>query len=174
MLRRAAVCDAVLSQRRYSALVFTEDNVELDTGIWTAIARRHGVRTVILPYTMSNTAEFAESHVHHPPMQVSASLQNRLVALLFPQWTLRHKGQHFLRSTYAKAIAVELLGLTPPNPWLMNSGHADAIAVESDAMRDYCLAAGLPARQLVTTGSLTDDVMAEVLDSVARAAPCIS
>ncbi len=166
MLRRAAICEAVLSERRYSAIVITEDNFELDTGVWIAVARRHGVRTIILPYTMSNTAEFAESYVHFPPMQASASVQNRLVALLFPHWTLRYKGRHFLRTTYAKAIAVELLGLTPPNPWLMNSGHADAIAVESDAMRDYCLRGGHPARQLVTTGSLTDDILADVLDGV--------
>src|SRR5439155_13787878 len=31
MLRRAAVCEAILSQRPYSAVVMSEDNVELDT-----------------------------------------------------------------------------------------------------------------------------------------------
>ena len=168
MLRRAAVCEAVLAQRPYSTLVIPEDNLELDTGIWLAIARRHGGRSIILPYTMSNTEEFAESSVHHPPLQVDASSQNQLVARLFPGWALRYKGRHFLRSTYAKSIAVELLGLTPPNPWLMNSGHADAIAVESAAMRNYCLAAGLPARQLVVTGSLADDVLADVLDGLSQ------
>ena len=29
-----------------------------------------------------------------------------------------------LRTKFAKALAVELLGLTPPNPWLLNSGYA--------------------------------------------------
>jgi hypothetical protein len=166
MLRRAAICDAVLSERPYSAVVISEDNVELDTGVWTAIARRHGVRSIIVPYTMSNAAEFAESFVHHPSFRVHAAYQNYLVARLFPEWTLRYKGCHFLRSTCAKVIAVELLGLTPPDPWVMNSGYADAIAVESIAMHDYCLAAGLPARQLVTTGSLTDDIIAAVLDDI--------
>src|SRR5262249_55688539 len=167
MLRRAAVCKAVLSQRNYSAVVMSEDNVELDTAVWIAVVRRHGVRSIIVPYTISNTAEFAESYVHHPPYQVGASPQNDLVARMFSRWALRYKGQHFLRSTYAKAIAVELLGLTPPDPWLLNSGHSDAIAVESEAMHCYYRAAGIPAYQLVTTGSLSDDVIAGVLKDVA-------
>jgi hypothetical protein len=60
-------------------------------------------------------------------------------------------------------VAVESLGLTPPEPWILNSGYADAIAVESAAMYDYYCAAGIPARQLVNTGSLPDDVMARGL-----------
>jgi hypothetical protein len=168
MLRRAAVCDAVLSQRRYSAVILSEDNVELDTGIWTTIARRHGVRSIIVPYTMSDMAEFAESFVNHSAFQVGATYQNSLVARLFPEWTLQYKGSHFLRSTYGKVIAVELLGLKPPNPWIMNSGYADAIAVESVAMREYCLAASLPASQLVVTGSLADDIIAVGLNDMPR------
>src|SRR5262245_24436154 len=163
MLRRATVCDAVLRQRDYAAIVLCEDNVQLDTAVWITVARRHNVRSVIVPYTISNTAEFAESYVHHTPYQVEATQENRIVARLFPEWTLTYKGRHFLRSNYAKTIAVEQLGLTPTNPWLLNSGHADAIAVESAAMYEYYCDAGIPACQLVPTGSLTDDVIAAVL-----------
>ena len=81
---------------------------------------------------------------------------------------LDYKGRRFLRTSYAKIIAVEQLNLTPPNPWLLNSGYADAIAVESDAMQDYYKAAGIPAGQLVTTGSMTDDVMTKVAAEAAQ------
>jgi hypothetical protein len=111
---------------------------------------------------MSNAEEFAESFVNQPAFQVNASYQNYLVGHMFPHWTLKHKGRYFLRSSWAKVLAVELLGIAPPNPWVMNSGYADAIAVESVAMHEYSLAAGLPAKQLVITGSLTDDVIAQV------------
>jgi hypothetical protein len=168
MLKRAGIADAVLSERCYSAIVLSEENVELDTAAWVAVARRKGVRSVIVPYTISNTTEFIESYVGHAPYQVSASPQNRTVARLFPRWTERHKGHHFLRTSYAKVVAVERLGLTPPNPWLLNSGYVDAIAVESQAMHDYYRAAGIPEQQLVMTGSLTDDLMADVLRQAAE------
>jgi hypothetical protein len=167
MLKRAAVAAEVLAQRTYSAIVLSEENVELDTAVWVAVARRKGVRSIIVPFTISNTAEFIESYVGHAPYQVSANPQNRLVARLFPEWTERQKGHHFLRTHYAKVLAVERLGLTPPNPWLLNSGYVDAIAVESLAMHDYYRAAGIPEQQLVTTGSLTDDLMADVLRQAA-------
>ena len=162
MRKRAAVSDALLKSRRWQAVVMCEDNVELDTGIWIDTAKRYGIRSIIVPYTISNTVEFAESYVGHAPYQVQATAQNRLVGRLFPKWVLDYKGRRFLRTSYAKIIAVEQLNLTPPNPWLLNSGYADAIAVESDAMQDYYKAAGIPAGQLVTTGSMTDDVMMKV------------
>ena len=168
MLKRAAVADAVLTSRRWASIVICEDNVELDTGIWVAIARKYGIRSIIVPYTISNTAEFAESYVNHVPYQVQTNPQNGLIAGLFPAWVLDYKGRRFLRTSPAKIIAVERLGLAPPNPWLLNSGYADAIAVESEAMQDYYKAAGIPAGQLVTTGSMTDDIMTKVAAEAAQ------
>jgi hypothetical protein len=163
MLKRAAVADAVLTSRHWASIVICEDNVELDTGVWVAMARKYGIRSVIVPYTISNTAEFAESYVNYDPYQVQANPQNGLIARVCPAWVLDYKGRRFLRTSAVKVIAVEQLGLAPPNPWLLNSGYADAIAVESEAMHDYYKAAGIPASQMVTTGSLTDDVMTSVI-----------
>lgn len=160
LLKRAAQADAALARYDVAALVISEDNVELDTFVWISVARRRGIRSIILPYTISNTAEFAESYVHHAPSQVAATWQNRITATLFPHWSLRYKGNLFLRTSYAKVLAVEKLGLAPPNPWLLNSGDADVIAVESPAMRGYYMAAGIPQAQLAVVGSLTDDVLA--------------
>lgn len=161
--RRLAICEAVFSRRRYAALLICEDNVDLDTAVWIAAARKHGIRCIIVPFTIANTVEFAEGYVYSIPYQVKTTLPNRLVARLFPKWVMHHKARSFLRVAYAKITAYELLGLTPPDPWLLNSGFADAIAVESPAMRDYYRAAGLPAGRLVMTGALVDDAMTEIM-----------
>jgi hypothetical protein len=161
MLRRSVMCEAVLSRRCFAALLLCEDNIELDTAVWIEAARKRGIRSIIVPYTMANTVELTEAYVFAAPYQVHASFANRLVARIFPKWVTRHKGRRFMRASYAKIVAVEMLGLTPPNPWLLNSGFADAIAVESVAMHEYYRAAGLPANQLVMTGTLPDDVMFE-------------
>ena len=73
MRKRAAVSDALLKSRRWQAVVMCEDNVELDTGIWIDTAKRYGIRSIIVPYTISNTVEFAESYVGHAPYQVQAT-----------------------------------------------------------------------------------------------------
>ena len=51
--------------------------------------------------------------------------------------------------------------MLPPLPWIFNSGYADAVAAESDAMTRYYLSGGLPASQLVPTGSLANDQLAQ-------------
>ena len=108
MLERAAVCQAVLSERPYWAVVLSEDNVELDTGIWVTIARQKGIRSIIMPYTISNTAEFAESYVRQESHQIEGNRQNGLVARIFPEWTLRYKGRY----CYARNLR---------RPWRSNS-----------------------------------------------------
>lgn len=168
MLRRFALCEEVLERQACTAILLCEDNIDLDTGVWISAARRRGIRCIIVPYTIANTVELIEAYVFSKPLQIEASLINRVSAWLFPKWTMRHKGRRFLRATYAKIAAVELLGLTPPNPWLLNSGAADAIAVESVAMRDYYSEAGIPPTQLVTTGTLVDDAMAKVVADAAN------
>ncbi len=162
VLQRFGLCDAVLSYG-YAAVLICEDNIDLETPNWTEAAHRHRICCLIVPYTVANTVELTEAYVFVESLQLRASPVNRVAAWLFPKWATRHKGRNFLRANYGKIAATELLGLAPPNPWLLNSGYADAIAVESLAMRDYYSAAGIPARQLVLTGTLVDDAMAKVI-----------
>jgi hypothetical protein len=162
ILRRYTLCDEVFSRQNYTTIVMCEDNIEFDTAAWILAARQRGIRSIIVPYTVANTVELTEAYVFNEPLQLKASLANRAFARWFPKWAAHHKGRSFLRTNVAKIAAVELLGLAPPNPFLLNSGAADAIAVESVAMHDYYSEAGIPAGQLVMTGTLVDDLMFEV------------
>jgi hypothetical protein len=53
--------------------------------------------------------------------------------------------------------------MAPPDPWVLNSGAADAIAAESQFMSDYYVRAGLDPDRLRMTGTLGDDVVAHAL-----------
>src|SRR4051812_10420235 len=54
---------------------------------------------------------------------------------------------------------MEALGYGQPDPWVLNSSWANAIAVESSAMLDHYRQLGLASWQLQVTGSLIDDVL---------------
>lgn len=162
MLRRFALCDEVLARGDYTSIVICEDNIDLDTNVWIQAAHQRGVRCIIVPYTVANTVELTEAFVFTDYLQLEFSKRNRSFARLFPKWASHHKGNHFIRAHHAKIGAVEVLGLAPPNPWLLNSGDADVIAVESLAMHEYYSEAGIPPKQLVMTGTLVDDLLAGV------------
>jgi hypothetical protein len=167
MLRRYALCEDVLSRGNFKTIVLCEDNIDLDTNVWIEAAHQHGIRCIIVPYTIANTVELTEAYVFTDYLQLEASAFNRRFARMFPKWRNEHKGRKFIRGHYAKIAAIEVLGLAPPNPWLLNSGSADVIAVESVAMRDYYSEAGIPPSQLVMTGTLVDDLMAAVTANAA-------
>lgn len=148
-----------LVERQVSLLVFCEDNVEMATPLWIRAARELAVPSVVVPYTIANALEPYESYRNQRRHRVRPRPLNMIAAWAFPKWQAHYKGSHFLRTTGDRIIALELLGCAPPNPWIMNSGYATAIAAESPAMVAYDREAGLPAEQLILTGSLADDVI---------------
>ena len=116
---------------------------------------------------MSNGLEEAEVYAGDPRYHVS-NPPARLVATLFPHWTIEHKAHRLLRCPPGRALAMEMMDLAPPQPWAFNSGFADAIAAESQAMIDYAASAGLPREAMVLTGSPSDDAMASIRGQAKR------
>jgi hypothetical protein len=126
-------------------------------------ARRKGIPTVIIPFTIPNVLELAEACLSRKTAWLMR-LDELVAALAYPRWTLRHKGKLLLRANPGLIHAIERSGLTPPDPWMTNSGNADRIAVESERMLDVYRKAGFPERQLVLTGSCADDLLHTALE----------
>src|SRR5258705_13776607 len=78
------------------------------------------------------------------------------MARAFPHWVHEHEGRKLIMPAL-EVLINEYLGLTPPNPWLMNSGFADALAAEGPYMADYYRRAGIDPDRIASTGSLADD-----------------
>jgi hypothetical protein len=139
-----------------AVLVLPEDNVEYATAPLIQAAHARGVPSLVVPYTLADALEPAEAYWENPSHSARRPL-NRLMTRLYPHWRFRHRGRDLVRLTAGHVFAQERLGLAPPLPWVLNSGAADAVALESDAVRDYYLRAGLPPERLRVTGSLRQD-----------------
>jgi hypothetical protein len=121
-------------------------------------ARRKGIPSVIIPFTIPNVLEIAEACLARKTPWL-LRLDDLVAALAYPRWTLRHKGRLLLRANPGLIHALERRKLVPPDPWMTNSGHADRIAVESERMFEVYRQAGFPKSQLVLTGSCADDLL---------------
>lgn len=151
-----------LRNHEISLLIMAEDNVYFDTAVWIQLAHRRKIPSIIVPYTISNPLEQAESALYDPPLRID-SLPKRIVRLFYPRWVYVHQDTSLLRLPWYHVVAREWLRLSSPHPWMLNSGSADAIAVESNAMQEYYLREGLPPEALFLTGALSDDDLARVL-----------
>lgn len=149
----------MLSNASASLLILFEDNAETDTGIWIDAANVLGIPSVIIPFTVADAIEPAESHRPDPLFHVSSNKYNELAAQCFPHWTVTHRGTRLIRRPGISVLASEWLGLAPPDPWILNSTSANAIAVESDAMMQHYQRLGVSADKLAKAGSLSDDIM---------------
>jgi hypothetical protein len=147
-------------ERHHPALiVLAEDNPGYLTSAYILAAHERNVASLIVPYTVATRSEPAEAFFDVAFHQVTG-LSNRLVAARFPRWVHEHRQRKLLRLPAGQILAMEALGLAPPEPWTYLSGFADAIAVESDEMAQRYAREGLPRARLVPTGALYDDVLA--------------
>jgi hypothetical protein len=154
----------LLSAVQPDLLVLGGDMAGYNTSLYVKLAHERGIRVLIVPSTMSDGTEQAEVYYGNPAHHVNGII-GRLMAVLFPKWVRMHNGTRLFRCPPGRILAMELAGLAPPQPWIFNSGYADAVAIESQAMIDYYLAAGMKDHKMVLTGSLSDDALATRLAS---------
>ncbi len=153
-----------IQDEQIDLLILAEENVGYATSIWTHAANAAGVPVVVVPYTVADASEPAGAVMYRREYQLNR-WPNQIAGRVYPQWVHEQDGRRLLRLPAGRVFAMQALGAAPPQPWVMNSGAADAIAVESEHMRWHYQRLGLPTEQLVETGALYDDVLAEVLQS---------
>jgi hypothetical protein len=153
-----AVTERIVEEVAPAVLVLPEDNVAYVTGLLIRAAHRRGIPALVIPYTIVNAEEIAEAYWHNPDYSL-CRWRNRVAGMLFARWVHEHRDRSLLPLPADHIAAIELLGLAPPRPWIINSGEADAIAVEGPFMQRYYEQAGLAPEKLVVTGALYDDVL---------------
>jgi hypothetical protein len=157
--RFAAFFRQSLVNRRIEAILIPEDIVG---SVWpVAIHAGHdaGIPTLVLPYTLANREEAIQSLKGAPHYQTHP---NRVAAALYPRWRYREGSIDIVRLPSGHIFAHEDLGISPADPWMMNSGYSDRVLVDSRAAFEYFLAGGVSQEQLQVVGSVSQDRMFEL------------
>jgi hypothetical protein len=148
--------DDLIARERIEAVLIPEDIVGTIWPVAINTGHKHGIPTLVLPYTLANREEAVQGLKDVPAFQTK---NNRVAARLYPKWRYRQKGIDLVRLPSGHIFAHEDLGITPPDPWMMNSGYSDKILVDSHASLDYFLAGGIPRDQMAVVGSVSQDRM---------------
>lgn len=158
----ASMFRTLLAQADYQAIVVPEDVVGPFWPTLIKIGLECSIPTIVLPYTLANREEAFKSLRGQADFQTR---YNRLAAYLFPRWRIAQDGYDIVRMPAGHILVHQWLGIAPPDPWMMNSGAAKMICVESQASFDYFERAGIPASRLQITGSVSQDSLARQLRS---------
>jgi hypothetical protein len=146
-------------------VILAEDNVEYLSGVWVSAAHQQGLPVLVVPYCLAGIEEPAAVYWKHPKHYADSD-ENQRLARSFPQWVYEYQGRRLVRLPAKRALPMEWLDISSPLPWVMNGSYADAIAVESEFMRNFYKRQGIPAKQLVTTGAVSDDVLYATLQDL--------
>ncbi len=152
-----------LLQTGATIIILFEDNAEYDTGVWTSIARLLSIPVAILPYTIADRIEPAETHLHDPRYWADEGILNRFAKSVLPRWLFFYRDRWLLRRRVLPLLASESLGYAQPDPWILNSSKANVIGVESTAMYRHYVHLGIDEARLEMVGSVSDDLLYEAL-----------
>jgi hypothetical protein len=148
-----------LASVRPDIILLPEDVVGYVSALMIKAGHELGIPSLILPYTVANQQEAFQSLKNNPAYQLAGPV-NRVVGRLFPRWVMRRDGLAVLRLPAPYVLGHVMTQTSPPDPWMMNSGFANRIAVENDVMRDYYARAGIPLSKMEVVGALSDDNLA--------------
>lgn len=154
----------IIQKNKVDLIVMPEDVVGMVTPLLVKAGHKYGIPSVIIPYTIANQDEAFQSLKGN--LSYSCKLKaNYIVGLIFKKWCMTREGISLLRLPAAYVIMHELTRTSPPDPWLLHSGYADVICVESNRMYEYYIKSGLAKDKLLIVGAFYDDYLANVLTS---------
>lgn len=145
---------AEMQRGQFDAVLIPEDIVGSVWPLLIKAAHESEIPTLVFPYTLANQKEAVQSLKKEPAYQRE---NNRFAAKLFPRWRWQAEGLNLVRLPSGHIFAHEVFGVSPPAPWLMNSGYANAICVDSPASLEYFVNSGIPTSKLFVTGSVSQD-----------------
>jgi hypothetical protein len=152
---------SLIREYQPSLLVVCDENAGYLTHIPIRICRMHKIETINMPYTIANASEAAETFHNSFEHLVTGNFINLQVARAYPRWAHVHRGKNLLRLPAAMIIPMERAGYGPSRPWILNSEGTTFIAVENERMLEYYRHENPDDEQLVVTGALYDDVLAQ-------------
>lgn len=149
-----------------SIMVLPADN-RYDQAAYVQAAHLEHKPVIVVPQFMAGPLEWAEYVWDKAEYWLDNGL-NRIAGRVYPRWIREHKGRKLIGLPASQIFAREWLGIAPPLPWVLHSGFTDALALEGEAVRDYCIEEGLPSPALYVIGSGAHDILANGLRNVSQ------
>jgi hypothetical protein len=143
-------------------IVLPEDTPLAYTHLLVDVARKNGIPSVVFPFTISNHNEIAQGVPYFSRWCDAGYGMSRILSSTFPDWLLSYRGRLLLYPPPYLLIC-EYLGLHYDNPWVLNTGATNVVAVDSRFMADYSSRSGIDQSKIVVTGSGANDEMWSVL-----------
>jgi len=156
-----SIC-SLLDAEEYHLLVQAGDNVGYNTALFIQECHKRGIPSIIMPAWMAGPLEAFEAFQNHPSNSLR-KISNRIAGVFFPDFLYERKGHRIIRWHASDIFTMKIFRVSPPKPWVLNSGFADVIIAESTAVYDYMIREGIKPDQIELMGSISNDILSKTL-----------
>lgn len=163
--RHLQTYEEILSDYDINLIILPEDVVGPVTPLLIKAGHNHHIPSMIIPYTIANQTETFQALKARPDVSLKKHISHRLIGIFFPSWVMKDSQYAVLRLPAPHILGHVLTRSSPPDPWMMNSGYANIIAVENKKMLQYYLRSGIPASKMKISGACSDDKLASLVQN---------
>ncbi|AMP91788.1 hypothetical protein [Legionella pneumophila] len=150
----------IVKSGQYKLIILPEDIVGKVTPLIIKSGHSLKIPSIILPYTIANQTEAFQALKDREEFQVKHHFFNKVIGKLCRSWVMKDETRRVLRLPAEHVIGHLITRSSPPDPWMMNSGYANVIAIENEKMFEYYRNSGIPASKMKITGACYDDNLA--------------
>ncbi|HHX3463852.1 TPA: hypothetical protein ACU9OW_002120 [Legionella pneumophila] len=150
----------IIESGQYKLIILPEDIVGKVTPLIIKSGHSLKIPSLILPYTIANQTEAFQALKDRDEFQVKQHFFNKVIGNLCRSWVMKDETRRVLRLPAEHVIGHLITRSSPPDPWMMNSGYANVIAIENEKMFEYYRNSGIPASKMKITGACYDDNLA--------------
>lgn len=163
--RRLAVSMQLMKRLHVAVVVCSEDGISSDLAVMAA-ARNFGVPVVDIPFGNGTQYELEfelNRKRQEGRLNLAANWSLVLLRLLAPQWIKKGLYERAIMHPPEVIFAMESLGMTLRDAWIIHGGLSDVLCVESENSQRQYESEGIPGARFRLTGSPYCDVMVDSL-----------
>lgn len=152
----------ILNKKTYSLLVLAGDNIGYNIPLLIKQCHKKNIPSAIIAGWMSGPLE-AYSAYSNNMMHSMKKISNLIFGSLNPKYVYELEGHKIIRWPAGQILAMKLFKIIPPEPWLLHSGYADALLVDSKSMAEYVEKEGFKSIPYCVAGSIQHDLMCRTI-----------
>lgn len=152
----------ILRDHDIRVVIIAESSPDYGAPVVIDAAHKEKIPVVVAPIEQTRAHHVAENYLQASHLKLERPF-NRLAAALYPRWVLAHRGEQMMRMEAVQLLAMEWAGLAPPHPWQIVGNREDAIAVDSETMKNVYFTEGVAANRMTVTGGPEHDILADLL-----------
>lgn len=133
--------------------VLSGADVEVEVSTYITVANKLNIPTWVYPFSLSTQKETIGTVSTIPHLRIKSSVFKSFLQLFYKKWVYKFENNYYLPQEFFRIVPMELLGVSPVDPWIYIGGKSKYVLIESEFAANYYKKARIKAERFVEIGA---------------------